>query len=140
MQTALVHRGAANRRIVVRALNWELTALADAFEQLADHRRSEWTSKLLGAELCLSVTRHSKRGDAYTVTTICSDIGGPLPADLALAWDGERATAAGGSVQGLQMVCGATAMRLFASDLRSALTQFPVRRLPKNRLHLGQPT
>lgn len=139
LDVGLVRHGGPRREVRVRAINWELVALADAVEQLADGTRSQWQSKLLDSGLRLAAARHPQRGDAFVVTAMVSELGGPLPADLKIVWDGEVATAEGGALHGLRIVCSRAALRLFAADLRESLCEYPTRRLPKNRLHLQQP-
>ncbi|GEM_PF-3496980 len=132
-------RGQSGRTMRMRALNWELLALADALDDVAAIRRSEWRSKLLDSGLRISVTRHPQRGDAFEVMAVITEIGGPLPAFAVPHWDGDRLVCHGFPIEGVRLVCSAGALSLFAADLRDELADFPIRRLPKNRLHLGQP-
>lgn len=134
-----VHRGDGDKPARLRALSWELADLAAALDEVADRTRSQWHSRLMDSGLSLSVERHADRGSAFVVVAAINTIGGPLAADTELEWNGDRAEATNGSVHALRMVCSPSALRVFAVELREDLRDFPVRLLPKNRLHLGQP-
>ena len=134
-----VHRRRSAGVMRTRAINWELSGIADALDDLSRNGRSEWRSKLLDSGLSVRAERHSERGDAYVLTFVTTELGGPLPATLKLRWDGDMATGHRGQVHALRIVCSRAALRLFAADLRATLDTFPVRKLPDDRLHLGQP-
>jgi len=134
------HRGRACPPIRVRALTWELRGAADALDELSGLRMAGWKSRLLDSGLELHAERDPHRGDAFGIAALISTLDGPLPADLELQWDGARLVTEGGLVEGIRMRCSRSALGLFAAELHEDLDRFPVRRLPKNRLHLGQPT
>ena len=88
----------------------------------------------------LNIRRHPDRGDAYITTVLLNLAGGPLSAHVQLNWRGQRCTSDDDQVQGLRIVCNSNALTIWATELRAALAPFPKRLLPKNRLHLKQPT
>lgn len=134
-----VYRGSRSTTTDVRILRWELADAADSIEQLACLDRGEWRSRLLDSGLHLQFGRDADRGDVFAVGALVNTLDGPLPADLDVAWDGDRMVSDGLVVQGIRMRCSLAALGLFAAELRDELQAWPDRHLPKGRLHLGQP-
>jgi len=123
--------GEISRLVRTRLATWELDAIADHCVNLASGQRAMWHPRFFDSGLHLWVQRSSDRGDTCLVTVLLSAVTGPLPVDGLDLWRGDRFRHPEGLCEGVRFPCTFAALALFASELRAAMSGFPMRPLQK---------